>query len=97
MSWLKVALGLISTAVGTEAGREVISDVRSAIRKDPPAGEAAPQGLNMETVQSLIAKHREEVDRNWNALFRCSITGIRSWRKSFGVSGFGTSGSQRQS
>jgi hypothetical protein len=64
MSWLKVALGLISTAVGTEAGREVISNVRSAILKDPPSGEPPPQGLNMETVHSLIAKHREEVDRN---------------------------------
>jgi len=68
MSWLKVALGLISTAVGTEAGREVIGNVRSAIRKDPSATEPAPQGLNMETVQSLIAKHREGIDRNMESV-----------------------------
>jgi hypothetical protein len=68
MSWLKVALGLISTAVGTEAGREVISNVRSAILKDPPSDETPPQGLNMETVQSLIARQREEVDRNLESI-----------------------------
>jgi hypothetical protein len=64
MSWFKVALGLISTAVGTETGREVISSVRSAIRKDDPQPGPPSAGLNIEEVQALIARHRADVDRN---------------------------------
>jgi hypothetical protein len=68
MSWFKVALGLLSTAVGTDAGRELISNVRSAMRKDAAAPEPSPSPVDMDAVQSLLAAHRSEVDRNLDAI-----------------------------
>ena len=64
MSWFKVAMGLLSSAVGTDAGREVLSNVRSAIRKDPPSTETPPQGFDVDLIQSAITRHRQEIDRN---------------------------------
>jgi hypothetical protein len=69
MSWFKVALGLISTAVGTEAGREVISNVRSAIRRDDATAEPpSSERMAAEAIQTMLAQHRAEVDRNLEAL-----------------------------
>jgi hypothetical protein len=61
MDWLRVALGLIREAAGTEAGREVIDNVRSAIRKDASPAAPPPPSIDIET---LIAEHRAQVDRN---------------------------------
>jgi hypothetical protein len=68
MSWFKVALGLLSTAVGTEAGREVIRNVGSAMRKDPPPPEASDARMDLDAVQTMITRHREEVGRNLEAV-----------------------------
>ncbi len=68
MSWLTVALGLIREAVGTEAGREAISNVRSAIRKD--AAPEGPKPASRADLESLLAEHRVQVDRNLEAVVR---------------------------
>ena len=67
MSWITVALGLIREAVGTEAGREAISNVRSAIRKDAPEG---PKPASRADLESLLAEHRVQVDRSLDAVVR---------------------------
>ena len=68
MSWLTVALGLIREAVGTEAGREVIGNVRSAIRKD--AAPEGPKPASRADLESLLAEHRVQVDRSLDAVVR---------------------------
>jgi hypothetical protein len=67
MSWLRVAFNLLREAAGTEEGREVIQNVRSAMRKEPEAGTSRT-GPDIETVQSLITEHRAQLDRNIEAI-----------------------------
>jgi hypothetical protein len=71
MSWLKVVFGLITTAVGTEEGRQALNNVRSAIRRETP--EPGPQtarsaDIDYLTVQGLLAQQRSEIDRNLEAI-----------------------------
>jgi hypothetical protein len=67
MSWLRVAFNLLREAAGTQEGREVIQNVRSAMRKDPEGGTSRTEP-DIETFQSLIAEHRNQVDRNIEAI-----------------------------
>jgi len=65
MSWLKTVLGLVGAAVGSEAGREVVENVRTAMRKDSPP--AAPSVAEVET---LLSEHRNQVNGSLERLAR---------------------------
>jgi hypothetical protein len=65
MSWLTVALDLIREAVGTEAGQEVINNVRSAIKKEAPEG---PKLASRADLEAALAEHRIQVDRSLEAV-----------------------------
>src|SRR5687768_7758591 len=59
MNWVQLAFGLIREAVTTDQGREVISNVRSAVRRDSP--EPATPVVD---VRALLAEQRSEIDKN---------------------------------
>jgi hypothetical protein len=63
MSWLKLALGLIREAAGTDVGQEMINNMRSSARKESPS--SGPQHLDVKT---LLAEHRIEIDRNFEVV-----------------------------
>jgi hypothetical protein len=65
MSWLKTVLGLVGAAVGTEAGREVLESVRTAVRKDPP-----PSSPSAAEIQTLIAEYRDQVNSSLETVVR---------------------------
>lgn len=67
MSWLTVALGLIREAVGTDAGQEVIGNVRSAMRKETPEG---PKPASRADLESLLTEHRIQIDRSLETVVR---------------------------
>jgi hypothetical protein len=60
MSWLKLALGLIREAAGTDVGQEMINNMRSSRRNESPNTEA-PQQID---VKALLVEHRLQIDRN---------------------------------
>jgi hypothetical protein len=59
MNWMQIAFGLIKQAVTTDQGREVINNVRSAVRRDAP--ESAAPAVD---VRALLAEQRTEIDKN---------------------------------
>lgn len=59
MNWVQIAFGLIREAVTTNQGREVISNIRSAVRRDAPE----PAGPAVD-VHALLAEQRTEIDKN---------------------------------
>src|SRR5262245_38287829 len=63
MSWLKVALGVIREAAGTQLGQEVIENMRSSGRNKTSEAPTSPID-----VQALLAEHRAQVDRNLEAV-----------------------------
>jgi hypothetical protein len=65
MNWLKVALGLVKEAADTEVGQEVINNMRSSIRKEPPAKPNAPSPVD---VEALLLHHRAQVNQNLEAI-----------------------------
>ena len=65
MSWLKTVLGLVGAAVGSEAGREVVQNVRTAMRKDSP-----PASPSVAEVEALIAEFRNQVNGSLETLAR---------------------------
>ncbi|HUS08910.1 MAG TPA: hypothetical protein VMZ30_00485, partial [Pyrinomonadaceae bacterium] len=54
---LKTVLGLVGAAVGTEAGREVLDSVRTAVRKEP-----SPSSPSAAEIEALISEHRDQVN-----------------------------------
>jgi len=64
MSWLKLALGLIREAAGTEVGQEMINNMRPSARKEVPSS-GPPQHPDVKT---LLAEHRIEIDRNFEVV-----------------------------
>jgi hypothetical protein len=63
MNWVQLAFGLIKEAVTTEQGREVINNVRSAVRRDTP--EPAAPAVD---VYALLAQQRTEIDKNLDTI-----------------------------
>ena len=64
MSWFKTAFALIREAVETEAGREVISNVRAAIRKD--SSQSPP--LSLADVEALVAEYKTQMNSSIETL-----------------------------
>jgi len=62
MSWIRLAFGLIREAVGTEEGREMIRNVRSAVRPEPTSPAASAD------VHALLDAQREEINRNLDSV-----------------------------
>lgn len=70
MSWFTLALGLIREAATTEAGQELINDMRPGTareRRSPETGPAQPQA---ETWALSIERRQEISDRNVEMLVR---------------------------
>ena len=60
MNWVGLAFGLIREAASTEAGREVLNDLRSATFKRTDAKRVQ----DVESLKAVVEEHRELTDRN---------------------------------
>jgi hypothetical protein len=65
MSWLKTVLGLVGAAVGSEAGREVLDSVRTAVRK-----ESSPSSPSAAEIEALISEYRDQVNSRLETVAR---------------------------
>jgi hypothetical protein len=90
MNWFQLAFGLIKEAVTTEQGREVINNVRSAVR-----GEGQPAPPSASDIHALLVEQRAQIDRNIEAIvqslnaqnqrFNDTIRRLRIWNAALTV------------
>ena len=62
MSWVRVALGLIREAVGADAGKEVLNNIRG--------NAPEPSAQTPVDIDALLAEHRAQVNRNLETMAR---------------------------